>query len=231
MFFVSIISIKKKNMVSYDQVFDFFKTIFIFFLILILFGAFKGFNLNFDFITKLIFSIISVMSTTGFIIYDYTNWGDFFIFTFFIITFVGGCTGSTAGGIKIYRISILFKAIGVNINRSLKPDQVDLGYYDGKKLNIEVFSSVVLFIVLFLLSTFFITALLSACGMDFITAFSAAATSIANVGPGLGDSIGPVSNFSQVSDSAKIITSFAMILGRLEIIPVIAMLSKNFIRF
>lgn len=168
------------------------------------------------------FHLVSLMTTTGFAVTDYTVWGPFFISVVFVVTMLGGCTGSTAGGIKAFRLHILYLTMKKHFESMLSPHRVFVAIYNGRPVSEDVSNGVFVFISVFALSVIGITILLAATGLDFTTSLSGALTAVANVGPGLGDTIGPAGNFSSLSDFAKWILSFGMLLGRLEFMTVLA---------
>tara|TARA_Y100001960_G_scaffold127006_1_gene135400 strand:- start:140 stop:583 length:444 start_codon:yes stop_codon:yes gene_type:complete len=144
--------------------------------------------------------------------------------------FIGGCAGSTACGIKIFRVQILYNFIANELKKIIYPRGIFIIKYDNKNIDDKFMSSIISFIYLYVIIFFGIAALLSLTGLDFITAVSAAATAISNVGPGLGDVIGPNGNFSQLSDFSKWILSFAMLLGRLELFAILVLFIPSFWR-
>ena len=144
--------------------------------------------------------------------------------------FIGGCAGSTACGIKIFRVQILTQFFSNQIKKIIYPHGIFNLKYENKNIDNKFMSSIISFIYLYVIIFFIITALLSITGLDFITSISAAATAISNVGPGLGETIGPNGNFSQLQDSSKWILSFAMILGRLELFAVLVLFIPSFWR-
>lgn len=176
------------------------------------------------------FNVVSVMTGTGYATSAYDNWGSFAIIFFFCIMFVGGCAGSTSCGIKVFRFQVIAKTGFVTLQKLLYPHGVFRPRYNGRPLAENVSVSVMNFIFLFVLF-FGLTALvLNLLGLDNLTALSAAATSIANVGPGLGGIIGPSGTFTTLPDSAKWVLSFAMLMGRLELLTILVMFSPAFWR-
>ncbi len=177
------------------------------------------------------FNIVSVVTTTGYATVDYTLWGPLAVSFFFVLTFVGGCTGSTSGGIKIYRFIILFQVIKRQFRTLANPSRMETLKYAGTRIPDDVPPSVLAFLTLYIASTAVVTLILAALGLDFVTAVSSAATAISNVGPGLGDIVGPAGNFSTLPDTAKIVLGIAMILGRLELFTVLVLLDPEFWRW
>ena len=174
------------------------------------------------------FNIVSIMTGTGFASGDYNAWGGFAVSLFFFLMVVGGCAGSTSCGIKIFRFQVLHAVTNVQIKRLLHPNGIFLPHYNNKPMPKDVPSSVMGFFFIYALGFSFLAMALSYVGLDFITAMSGAATAISNVGPGLGDIIGPTGNFQPLSDSAKWILVLGMFLGRLELFTVLVMLSPHF---
>lgn len=176
------------------------------------------------------FSVVSVVTTTGFAIADYGTWGSFAVVLFFLLTFVGGCTGSTAGGVKIFRFEVAVILLRNQLHRLAHPSGVFIRLYNGRPLTEDVVNSVIVFVLVFILSFLAITAGLALQGLDFITSLSGAATAVANVGPGLGPIIGPAGTFAPLPDGAKWLISFGMLLGRLEFFTVLILLLPSFWR-
>jgi trk system potassium uptake protein TrkH len=141
---------------------------------------------------------------------------------------VGGCTGSTTGGIKIFRIQILFKVIIQQIQKVIRPHQIVKITYSKALIDDKTTLSILALIFLFIASVFIIAAILYFIGLDLLTAFSAAATSIAVVGPGLSEEIGPTGNFNSLPNQAKWVLSAAMIIGRLEFLAVLILIMPSF---
>ena len=176
------------------------------------------------------FNVLSILSGTGYVTDDFSLWGEFPLIFFIFLMFIGGCAGSTTCGIKIFRLQILFLFIGNQIKKLVYPNSVSIVNYNNKKIEDSFINSVIIFIFSYLFLFLIIAMFLSISGLDFLSAISGAATSISNVGPGLGDMIGPNGNFSEVSNASKWILSFAMLLGRLEIFAVLVLFLPSFWR-
>ena len=176
------------------------------------------------------FNVISIITGTGYSTSDFTQWGSFAIALLFIFMFVGGCTGSTTGGIKIFRLQILFKVIVQQIKKIIKPHQVINISYEKSTLEDKTILSILSLIFLFIFTTLLVAAILSFLGIDMLSSLSAAATAIAVVGPGLSNEIGPSGNFSQFPDAAKWTLSLAMIIGRIEFFAVLILFIPSFWR-
>jgi len=144
--------------------------------------------------------------------------------------FIGGCAGSTTCGIKIFRFQILYSFILNQLKKIIYPKGIFVLKYNKSPVDDKFTASIISFIYMYLVIFFTITALLSLTGLDFITSISGAATSISNVGPGLGSTIGPNGNFSSLPDLSKWILSFGMILGRLELFAILVLFLPSFWR-
>jgi trk system potassium uptake protein TrkH len=174
------------------------------------------------------FNVVSVMTGTGYATVDFGLWGSFAVTFFVFLMFVGGCAGSTTCGIKIFRFQILYATAVTQLRRLLEPHGVFIAYYNGKPIADSVGDSVMTFFALYVLSFATVAIGLGLMGLDFVTAVSGAATSISNVGPGLGDVIGPAGSFVSLPDGAKWLLSLAMLMGRLELFTVLVMLAPAF---
>ncbi|MDJ0821296.1 MAG: TrkH family potassium uptake protein [Paracoccaceae bacterium] len=177
-----------------------------------------------------LFNVVSILTGTGYASQDYGLWGPFAIALFFFIGLIGGCAGSTSCSIKIFRYQLLFASIKVQLRRIRAPHGVFNPRYDGRPVSDEVLSSVMSFFVFFVVTLGILSVALSLTDLDFITSVSGAATALANVGPGLGPEIGPSGNFGGLNDTAKWILSFAMLIGRLELLAVYAIFTVRFWR-
>lgn len=177
-----------------------------------------------------VFNVTSIISGTGYASVDYQLWGPFPMVLFFFIGLVGGCAGSTACSVKIFRYQLLFASIRAQIAKIHSPHGMFTPRYDGRPVSDDVISSVMAFFVLFIVTIGVLAVLLGATGLDFVTSVSGAATAIANVGPGLGDVIGPSGNFSTLNDPAKWMLAAGMLIGRLELLVVFTILTVKFWR-
>ena len=176
------------------------------------------------------FNVISILTGTGYVNAQFDNWGGFPLILFLVLMFIGGCAGSTTCGIKIFRIQILYSLISNQLKKIIFPKGVFVLKYDKNPVDNNFIASIISFIYLYLVIFFIITALLSLTGLDFITSISGAATSISNVGPGLGSIIGPNGNFSSLPDVSKWILATGMILGRLELFAILVLFLPSFWR-
>ncbi len=176
------------------------------------------------------FNVISILSGTGYVTDDFGLWGKFSLVFFLLLMFIGGCAGSTACGIKIFRLQMLLIFLKNQIKRLISPNSVIITKYNNQKISDNFINSVIIFIFTFLFIFFIIAMLLSISGLDFITSISGAASSISNVGPGLGDIIGPNGNYKSIPEISKWILSFGMLLGRLELFAVLVLFFPSFWR-
>ena len=179
---------------------------------------------------SIFFNVISILTGTGYVNAQFDNWGGFPLILFLILMFIGGCAGSTTCGIKIFRLQILYSFISNQLKRIIYPKGIFVLKYDQSPVDDKFIASIISFIYMYFVIFFIITALLSLTGLDFITSISGAATSISNVGPGLGSIIGPNGNFSSLPDISKWILSFGMILGRLELFAILVLFLPSFWR-
>ena len=181
-------------------------------------------------VREALFNIVSIISGTGYASVDYMAWGGFLISMFFFIGLIGGCAGSTACSVKIFRYQIMLASIKSQLQRIHSPNGVFVPRFDGRPISEDVLNSVMSFFVIFFVSLGGLAILLGMTGLDFVTALSGAATAIANIGPGLGDTIGPSGNFSQLNDVAKWLLIAGMLVGRLELMAVYILFTIKFWR-
>jgi len=202
-----------------------FSIILLFFYLLIQNKDFSQIN-----ISAIFFNVISILTGTGYVTGEFDGWGDFPLIFFLTLMFIGGCAGSTTCGIKIFRIQILYIFIANQLKKIIYPKGIFLIKYDKNTVDDKFMASIISFIFLYLVIFFLITAFLSLSGLDFVTSISGAATSISNVGPGLGSTIGPSGNFSSLPEMSKWILSLGMILGRLELFAILVLFLPSFWR-
>ncbi len=187
----------------------------------------KSSELNFR---TVLFNVISILTGTGYVNAQFDSWGGFPLIIFIGLMFIGGCAGSTTCGIKIFRFQILYSFVLNQLKKIIYPKGIFVLKYNQSPVDDKFTASIISFIYMYLVIFFAITALLSLTGLDFITSISGAATSISNVGPGLGSTIGPNGNFSSLPDISKWILSFGMILGRLELFAILVLFLPSFWR-
>ena len=220
----------KKIFFNDTQIKTFIKIIFFSILLMYLYLLVKNQSFLDTNIRSVAFNVISILTGTGYVTQNFSDWGQFPLIYFLILMFIGGCAGSTACGIKIFRVQILFQFISIQLKKIIYPRGIFKIKYENNNIDEKFLASIISFIFLYIVIFFVITALLSTSGLDLTTSISAAATSISNVGPGLGDIIGPNGNFSNLSDFSKWILSLAMILGRLELFAVLVLFIPSFWR-
>ena len=226
--YIKFLSGNNKILISDVQIKTFIKIIIFSIIILSIYLSFVSPNqIN---LRSIFFNVISILTGTGYVNAQYDNWGSFPIILFLALMFIGGCAGSTTCGIKIFRIQILYSFIVNQLKKIIYPKGIFVLKYDQNPVDNKFISSIISFIYLYLVIFFTITALLSLSGLDFITAISGAATSISNVGPGLGSIIGPNGNFSSLPDISKWILTLGMILGRLELFAILVLFLPSFWR-
>lgn len=172
------------------------------------------------------FNVVSVVTTTGFALGDFSAWGSFAVVAFLLLMFVGGCSGSTSGAIKIFRYQIAARLFGAMLARQIHPSGVFVVRYNGVVVDPQMTVSVFTFSFAFLAVIAVLAMLLALLGLDPMVSLSAAITAVANVGPGVGPLIGPAGNFAAVPDAAKWLLALGMLIGRLEIIAVLTLFSR-----
>jgi trk system potassium uptake protein TrkH len=174
-----------------------------------------------------IFQIVSLITTTGFVSADYTSWSVGLTLFFFLLLFVGACAGSTSGGIKIIRNLVFFKNSILEFKRILHPRAVIPLRLNGEIVKGRIITHIIIFLLLYLSLFMMGSLLLAAMGLDFMTAIGAVATCLGNVGPGIGK-VGPVDNFAWLPGNIKLVLSFLMLLGRLELFTILVLFTPYF---
>ena len=224
--YIKFLSGDKNIFFSDIQIKTFLKIILISILILSIYLAINSSSeIN---LRSIIFNIVSILTGTGYVNAQFDNWGGFPLILFIGLMFIGGCAGSTTCGIKIFRIQILYSFVVNHLKKIVYPKGVFILKYNKNPVDNKFISSIISFIYMYFVIFFLIAALLSLTGLDLVTSISGAATSISNVGPGLGPTIGPNGNFSSLPDVSKWILSLGMILGRLELFAVLVLFLPSF---
>lgn len=196
-------------------------------LILGLIIYFEGNNSIEKSIRDALFQVVSIVTTTGFVTSDYLNWpGQSWIFLF-LLMFIGGSAGSTGGGIKIARQILLLKNSALEFKRMIHPQAVIPVRFNGRAVSPEIIHLVMAFFLFYILTFFAGTFILALMGLDFDTSIGATIATLGNIGPGIGH-VGPVDNYAFLPDMAKWLSSFLMLLGRLELFTVIILFSPSF---
>jgi len=183
-----------------------------------------------DAIRLSLFNVVSVVTTTGFGLDDFLTWGDFSLVIFFGLLFTGACSGSTAGGIKIFRFQIAFALLKRQLMLLMHPHALFPQKYNNRNVSDEILRSLVAFIMAYIATIIAATLLLALFGAQATTALTASITAVSNVGPGLVQEIGPSGNFAGLPDASKWVLSVCMLMGRLEILTVAVMLTRHFWR-
>ena len=226
--YIKFLSGDKKIFFSDIQIKTFLKIILFSIIILSIYLViYSSSELN---LRSIFFNIISILTGTGYVNAQFDNWGGFPVVLFLGLMFIGGCAGSTTCGIKIFRIQILYSFVSNQLKKIIYPKGVFVLKYNQSPVDNKFIASIISFIYMYLVIFFIITAFLSLTGLDFITSISGAATSISNVGPGLGSIIGPNGNFSSLPDVSKWILTLGMILGRLELFAILVLFLPSFWR-
>ena len=227
--YIKFLNGEKKIFYKDPQIITFMKLVIYSIIILFVYALFNNIA-NLANLRAVSFNVISILTGTGYVTQNFDNWGNFPLIFFLILMFIGGCAGSTTCGIKVFRIQILYRFIIKQLKNIIYPRGIFILKYDEKPVDQKFMSSIISFIFLYILIFFIITGLLSMTGLDFTTSISGAATSISNVGPGLGDMIGPNGNFARLPNISKWILSFGMLLGRLELFAILILFLPSFWR-
>ena len=190
-------------------------------------GATAGFG---RVLTETAFNVVSVITTTGYSSTDYTLWGALAVYVFFYLLFIGGCSGSTTGGIKIFRVQIGWLMLRNHLRHLVHANGVFVQRYNGRLLTDDIVRAVIAFSFFFSLTVAVMSILMSMMDVDLLTSISTSVSSLANVGPAVGGRVGPAGNYRDLPDMAKWLLSVAMIMGRLEILTVMVLLTPAFWR-
>ena len=228
--YIKFLNGNKKIFISDSQIKSFVKIIVISILILFFYLVIQNRNFEEISLRAISFNVISILTGTGYVTKEFDNWGSFPLIFFLMLMFIGGCAGSTTCGIKIFRIQILYFFLINQLKKIIYPRGVFIIKYENNNVDEKFMASIISFIYLYIIIFFVITTLLSLSGLDFITSISGAATSISNVGPGLGTIIGPNGSFALLPDFSKWVLSIGMILGRLELFAILVLFLPSFWR-
>lgn len=174
------------------------------------------------------FTVVSVMTGTGLVTIDYSDWIGLPAAVLFFLTFVGGCAGSATAGIKVFRLNLLFANARVQLHQLLRPHGVEIPTFNKRPLSEEILQSAIGFLFVYVLGFAVLSMLLGFLGLDFLTAISGAAAAISNLGPGLGEAIGPGATFAPLPDPAKLLLAGGMLFGRLEMFVLMVLFVPNF---
>ena len=228
--YIKFISDDKKIIFKDEQVKLFFKLTLVSIFVLFIYLAIVNKDVFEIHLRSVIFNVISILTGTGYVTKEFDQWGNFPLIFFLILMFIGGCAGSTTCGIKIFRVHILYYFIRNQLLKIIYPRAIINLKYNNSKVEDKLIASIISFIYLYILIFFVLASMLTLTGLDFITSISGAASSLSNVGPGLGGEIGPNSNYSGLPDQSKWLLSAGMILGRLEIFAILIIFLPSFWR-
>jgi trk system potassium uptake protein len=228
--YIKFLSGNRKIFTSDVQIKSFIKIIIFSIFFLFVYSFFQDKNIYNINLRSIFFNVISVLTGTGYVTGEFDGWGNFPLIFFLTLMFIGGCAGSTTCGIKIFRLQILYLFISNQLKKIIYPKGIFLIKYDKNTVDDKFMASIISFIFLYFVIFFLIATFLSLSGLDFVTSVSGAATSISNVGPGLGSIIGPSGNFASLPDASKWILSLGMILGRLELFAILVLFLPSFWR-
>jgi len=228
--YIKFLSGNKKIIFKDEQIRLFFKLIFFSILILFIYLAIVNKSIFEIQLRSIIFNVVSILTGTGYVTKEFDQWGNFPLIFFLLLMFIGGCAGSTTCGIKVFRVHMLYFFLKNQLLRIIYPRAIINLKYNNDIVQDKLIASIISFIYLYIIIFFIISALLTLTGLNFITAISGAASSISNVGPGLGNEIGPNSNYASLPAVSKWILSAGMILGRLEIFAILVIFLPSFWR-
>ena len=228
--FVQLTAGSAKPLLHDPQVRGFFLTAIVLVAILVLWQFTQMADPSEEGFRKVLFNTVSILTGTGYASADYMHWGSFAVALMFFIGLIGGCAGSTACSIKIFRYQLLIASVRAQMRRIVMPHGVFTPRYQGRTIGNDVLNSVMSFFVFFIVTLGVISVALGLTGLDFVTAISGASAALANIGPGLGDVIGPSGNFASLNDTAKWVLSAGMLIGRLELLAVYAIFTVSFWR-
>ena len=228
--YIKFISDDKKIIFKDEQVKLFFKLTFVSILVLFIYLVIVNRDIFEIHLRSVVFNVVSILTGTGYVTKEFDQWGNFPLIFFLILMFIGGCAWSTTCGIKIFRVHILYYFIRNQLIKIIYPRAIIKLKYNNSKVEDKLIASIISFIYLYILIFFLLASMLTLTGLDFITSISGAASSLSNVGPGLGSEIGPNSNYSGIPDQSKWLLSIGMILGRLEIFAILIIFLPSFWR-
>jgi len=228
--YIKFLSGNRKIVFKDEQIKLFFKLIFFSILILFVYLAIVNKSIFEIQLRSIIFNVVSILTGTGYVTKEFDQWGNFPLIFFLLLMFIGGCAGSTTCGIKVFRVHMLYFFLKNQLLKIIYPRAIINMKYNNDIVQDKLIASIISFIYLYIIIFFVISALLTLTGLNFITAVSGAASSISNVGPGLGNEIGPNSNYANLPAVSKWILSTGMILGRLEIFAILVIFLPSFWR-
>ena len=226
----SLLATKDVHSLRFNQVSVFIKVLAVYILIMIIWLVYHGIYNSWDALRYSAFNIVSIVTSTGYNSANWLNWGAFAASAFVVFALTGGCTGSTSGGIKIFRWQVVSAQLKRAFVTTTEPNRLMPLKIGGVMIEHSVASSIFVFFIAYAFSVAVISLLVALSGVDFATAFSATIACITNSGPGITQAIGPYGNYSGLNDVVKCLLAFTMILGRLEVLTVLVLFSKSFWR-
>lgn len=227
-FYHSLLATRNIHSIRSTQVSTFAKVLIIYILFMSIWLSYNGVYDFWTAVRQSSFNIVSIVTTTGFVSTDYLNWGMFATTAFVVFSLTGGCTGSTSGSIKIFRWQVIWAQLKRAMVTTLEPNRISPLKVGIVPISAEVTGSVYILFIAFGLSLISLTLLVSLFGYDFATSFSAVVACMTNAGPGVVASIGPAGNYAFFPDAVKYILAFSMLLGRLEVMTILVIFTKNF---
>ena len=226
----SLLATKDVHSLRSSQVAAFVKILAVYITVMTTWLVYNGVYAPFDALRYSTFNIVSVVTSTGYNSANWLDWGAFAATAFVIFALTGGCTGSTSGGVKIFRWQIVLAQLKRAFITTTEPNRLLPLKVDGIGISHNVASSIFVFFIAYVFSVVVICSLVALSGLDFSTAFSATIAAITNSGPGNTQLIGPSGSYASLSDYVKVLLSFTMILGRLEVLTVLVLFTKSFWR-
>ena len=229
-FYHSLLATRDVHSLRSSQVVAFVKILAVYIIIMTVWLVYEGGYTPFEALRYASFNIVSIVTSTGYNSANWLNWGAFAATAFVVFALTGGCTGSTSGGIKVFRWQIVLAQLKKSFITTTEPNRLLPLKVDGITISHNVANSIFVFFIAYAFSVAIISLLVALSGVDFATAFSATIAAITNSGPGNTQIIGPAGSYESLSNYVKIILSFAMILGRLEVLTVLVLFTKSFWR-
>lgn len=230
-FYHSLLATRDIHSLRSEQVIMFIKVLTVYILFIACWLFFRGIYNEFGTALRYsAFNVVSIVTSTGFVSTDYLKWGAFASTAFIVFALTGGCTGSTAGSIKIYRWQIVFAQLKKSLITTTEPNRMVPMKIGSAEISSAISSSIFVFLAAYCLSVIALSLMIALTGLEFETAFSAVIACITNSGPGIGKIIGPSGNYSSLSDIAKWLLAFTMLLGRLEVMTIIVIFTRSFWR-
>ena len=220
----------RQGMADDPQVRAFFGFLIVGIVIMVIVLRSENVQSDYSLLATAAFHLVSIVTTTGFAAEDYSGWPTGILSLLFFATFLGACSGSTSGGLKFFRLVLMFQCLKAECAQAIYPKRVLSAHYGSARLEPNVFRGALFFLAAYLLVYVIGAILLAISGLDLVTSLSGSIAALANVGPGLGAMIGPAGNYADVSSFAQWVLIILMILGRLEIIALFVVLLPSFWR-